>query len=496
MLNGVLSDRRLSGDSATGVVYGIAARQAIAVGVGLSWAARGYDLDANSWFLIYLNGRFTSRVPGSVFNASLLTPSYDIQDVQVIPWRRDMATPEEWYGSAIGTRAHIEWTRDTDTSISYYNIYRSTTLGGTYELIDSRTALAVESGIFEMASGAECRVEGNYAGEDHHTNSLFTLTITNAAARLLTITNDKNANTVSINYVIGQSFALLDGIQIAITGTPVDADTASFVVGVLPFYDTTPLANGNWFFKIAQVDTVGNEATLSEALEIVIAGPPSPVQDFAVHYDEDTDDLIALVTQSTDAAAVGVNIYSNFCTDTGALLDKVFYDWPILQLTLATGIASGPETILNAAGKPAGTYRFIARAVTADGVEDGAAVEVTFELPYHPSDLPTPYGLTATPLVAGAVKLSWYSGPVPADWEITGLATDPIHIEIAPQAVNATFFYEHEVAVADVGPEGTYTASVAARSVNGSRTGTAAAIEFTSDATPPAPAAGLMGVAF
>lgn len=496
MLNRILSGGHLSGDPATGVVFGVTARQTGATEAAASWACRGRDLAQNVWYLIYLNGRFSHRVPGSVFNTNMLTAAYDTHDLQVLSWRRDMQVPEEWYGARAGIRAHIEWPRDSDTSISKYEVSKCATEGGTYEVVATKDQVALQSGIFEMASGAECSIAGTYNGEGGHTNTLFTLTITNTTSKRLQITNDKDAEVIETHYVIGHAFTLFDGVMITISGNPSVSDTCSFLLGVQPYYDTGPLTDGEWFFKVCAFDQVGNPSDLSDALRIIVAGPPAPCESFEVSYDEDTDNVVAAITQSLSESAVAVNIYSNFCIDTSALLERVFYDWPLCSTDLEFGQSISDILLLNAIGKPAGTYRFVARAVTADGVEDGAAVEVTLDLPYHPTNLPKPFALTATPTAGGAVTLTWYAEIAPADWKITGLTTDPLIVEPDITSAGKAFQYTVDIDASDVGAEGEYTATVAARSVSGSRVGDSEDVTFTTDATPPAAPTGLSGVAF
>jgi hypothetical protein len=500
MLNQALSDGHLSGESATGVVYGTTARQTAGTGVIAEWAVRGDDVGQNDFMLVYLNGRLAQRLNGSARTANLLTGSYDTNQVEVLPWRKDMAAPEEWYGAATGQRVHLEWARDTNTSTTSYNVYSSTD-DITYNLLASKSEVSLERGYFEMASGATCVIAGDYGGINDHSNTLFTLTITSASACRLQITNDKTADVFLHTYTPGIAFAFLDGVQITIDGTPADSDTCDFLVGVQPYSDSAPLADGTWYFKTSAVDQVGNESSLQETPTIVsIAGPPMPVQAFGdenllLSYNTATDEITADITQSLSSAADTVNIYSNYCTDTDTLLGRVFYDWPLVSISLAAGATVEDQVILAAAGKPAGVYRFVARATTAAGVEDGAAVERTFTLPYVPPALPTPFGLIVTPIAAGAATLTFYSSALtPLEWTIGGLATDPL--AAAPAAEEAFGSYLHTVNLdaSDIGPDGTYTLTLAA--TDGTYSGPSASVTFTTDSTPPSTPSGMVGVAF
>ncbi len=485
----------VGGLSALGSVDGLTARQTNGTNIGATWGYTGDDESANIYILVYLDGRLMQILPGTALNTEVASGSYATHNLDVFPWARHHVAPDEWYGGLATYRAHLEWTRPNDSSIAYYNIYRSATAGGSYTLYATHNKPGLETGEKSFASGARCTIAGHYDGAVH-TNTKFTLTITNAATNRATLTNDKDGNSVSIGYTIGAPVILLDGITATIIGTPINNDAITFIAGVQPFYDTAVLAEGAHYFKISSVDTAGNIATQHGPIFITITQPPLPVTDFEVTYDESNNYIMYSLTGSETEAVDVINIYSNYIASSNTLLDSVYYGFPFLLVV--TNIPGDPyvDELLLATGKPNGTYKFVARARTNTGLEEQNGVYDEVVLPYVPAALTTPYSITATPTAGGAVILTWLSDLIPAGgWRITGLVGTITVTPTASEFSNA-FKFTTSLTAGQVGAEGSKTVLISARNAAGTFFGNAGTVTFIADATAPTAVTGAFGVPF
>lgn len=502
MIGGTVGDIAIGAHSATGRVTGLTARQAGYLNLHARWGYEG-TLNANDLvFLTYMDGELQRRELGHTRNAHLIAPNPNPHLLNVMAWRAYQDPPDEDYGAIATTRAHLEWTRHTDTTIAGYQLWHSTD-NITFTVYADHTTTALQTGIYVLTSGAVATIIGNANGTDD-TNALYTITVTNAAASLMTVTSDTGYS-ATMKYIVGTPIEVVPGVQVMFSSAPANADAATFILGVLPEYNTAVLASGTHYFKIGAIDAAGNpcdEGDLDDAIPITITPAPTPLQAFELGYDESTDEITFTATQSASADADTLVIYSNYDSTMGTLLDDIIYDAPLFTMALATGITVTDEVLLDATSLPAGTYRFVPRAVTTAGIDDQTSVEYTMEIPYIPAALVTPYDLTATPTANGGVDLTWLATEdAPGGWEISATpdsGTLPTIETPAPGvAFNTdTFSFTVSLTAADIGTEDTYTVSVRAANVGATRFGTPATVEVTTDSTPPTAPTGLRGVPF
>jgi hypothetical protein len=499
-----LGDLAFGGTTATGEVVGLTARQSMFTGIAAEWGYFGPepDSDTNIFFLVFVDGRLIMRLPGAARSTELIAANFDPHLVEVIPWSRYMPVPESWYGGSIGSRAHLTW-ECSGTDVVSYKIYRSAAENGPYsEPIAVHATVAIDDGVKQFASGATCEILGGYGLSDH-TNTIFTLTVASAAARSLEITNNKDATTRLVTYTPGRPIGLFDGVQAIVSGTPVDGDEISFHVGVPHYYDTPIQPSGTFWFAVISTDAAGNDSVEAAdigaaniAIPITFVSPLAPLEEFALSYDEATDEILYSFTLPVDVSVTQVYLYSNYTPDTGTLHDEVIYDSPIL--TVAAAAVSG--ILLDTAGVPAGTYKFVAKAATASGVTDDTGVLQSMVIPYIPASLPTPYGLVYTALPDGEVLLTWNATERPAGgWKID--SDIPTTINVDPEeaiAVNeddfqfsTTLLYTFFGSVS-----GTYTLTITARNAAGTRFGLPGEIVVVSDAVAPDGTTNVSGMAF
>lgn len=508
MFGYTLSNLAVGGPQAVGRAVNITARQTAFTGFFVSWD-REATTDEDTVFLVYVDGRLAQRLSGATTSTTLIASDYDAHDVQVLAFPAHFSAPSENYGAAASTRAHLFWTRPADTSITSYKIYRSTTSTGTYTLVDTLSTPVVENETIAIGSGTLTIAGGPESTT--YTNATFTLTITDAAARTATITNNVDATSIAFTYSPGLQASPIAGITFTLSATLATSDSATFLIAIPNYYDSAPLAEGTYYFKVLSFDAAGNPEDTATALAaqtpaaVTITPPPEPVTSFSVAYDESTGALTYAATQSPTASATEIYIYSNW--DGTTLHPAVTFDSDLL--TVAATASQAVSGTLVASPTVDGVYRFVARAVTSAGVDDQTASEETVTLPYVPADLPTIAFLTATPAAGGDVTLTWAADGIPVSgWRVTGFTVTPLTVSPTASAASTLprdddddaaapdlFLFTATVDALNVGAAGTYTATVAALS-SGGFTGTPASATVTSDATAPTAVTTLGGVAF
>lgn len=501
MIGHTLGNATTSSIVATGVVSEVFAQQTSLMSIHVDWPYSGEDEEDNIYFLVYVDGRLVQRLPGSARSTDIIVTSFDMHDIQVVPWRRDMNIEEDFYGSLRAFRGHLEWTRPSDPEVVGYRIYSGPSSLEATTLYDEHSQVSLETGISSIGAGdATLEVSGQYNVSNGYTNTLFTIELIDDD--FLEITNDTDATTISMPYVPGVAFSPMSGIILTVNGTSPRSGTGTFLVGIQPYYDTGILAEGTTWFKIATIDAAGNESAPSSAIPITIALPPEPITDFemvGVFYISEWVPRISFV-QSASANAASIAVYTNFDQSNGVLLDDIFMDVPLYEVAAAPSTTISSFLPLNPAEVAAisGTFKVLVRAVNSSGVDDGTTVVHTIEIPIL-AELPEPHTIIATPTVGGGVDLSWLtSEPLPTSsfWRITGdivapvddASTDPV------EASDVYYRYEYSLTPAQVGPEGTYTIEILG--VSGSLDGPTGSVDVTTDSTLPSGISDLTGTPF
>ncbi len=492
MLGDRLGDIEVGGTSRTGEAVGITAIQGALTGIFVAWNYNGFYGADDIVFLVYVDGILKAQTNGLARSANLITTNFGAHDIQVVAWPTWLQISRENYGAVAATRAHLVWIPSNDLDIGGYQVYISSDGGTVYTLYATHDKPSVATGVYEMGAAATCLIDGEYAGSIHK-NTTFTLTVTSAALRTFSLTNNLNADVVNGQYSLNSVTKLFAGVTATIGGSPADSDSIDFLVGVLPKFDSGELETGTYWFKIAELDNAGNERNVSAdtAVEVAITAPPEPVASFVVEFavSGSTVNLNMHGKQSPSTDAALVRIYANYDADFNELIDdfQMFTELAALQ-------SANFQTLIAAAGMPDGDYKFYAVCVNSGGIEDATANPKAITLPYQ-ANLPTPVSLAATSMPAGEVRITWYTPKLfSGTWTITQGASSET---ITPSASRLAGMVRYTTVLnyAFFGSaDGDYTVEVVA--VSGTFSGDSASCTATSDSTAPGAVTGLIATPF
>lgn len=491
----------LSGHPATGKVESITANEIGLTGIGVSWVYAGQD-DESVYFFVYLNGRMVKRVSGFERYTDVVSLSYEDQDVQVLPWRKDQPAPNDIYGSIVSTRAHLEWTRPIDSAVGSYKVYHSESASGPFVLYDTHNKPSLETGFVSFSSGASLEIMGAYNVHGEHTNTTFTFRISDASTNSAECTNDLNDDIIYLTFSPSVPFVLLPGVVCCIEGVVADEDSAIFSIGVQPYYDTKPLTPGIHYFKVSAVDIDGDEGPLSSAVPVSVKSYPAPVSGFSVRVLPSKIIQFSGFQSITPNASM-VRIYTNYDSSTNSFLDGLIEEVPHLTVPVSSDEFFSVE-FLPTTALPDGMLKVSPVAVDDLGIEDGTSTVFSLSIPYMPPELPVPMSLTAVTGPAGSVTLSWitdFPAPEtisedPGEWYVSGGITAIPFFQPEPEERSGRVGYTINIGPGVVGESGEYVLTVAAVSPFDGSLGPSASVTVLIDTSAPAALAHVTGTGF
>lgn len=432
--------------SATGLLYLNSIKQLSGTLTRLTWAYYGVDGDVR--FAVYVNGMLTVTVDGRLRSTTIPVSDFSRHSMSLAVFPRTITPPRFCDDLTDACRAYVRWNQSDDETLKAYIV----TVGGTSYTLD--TASIAEGTYWDGA--ARFTVEGRNAGT--YRNAVFTATV--SATRILAVANDVDATTWVRNYVPNRPCLIFDGLSITVSPEAVTNDSVQFVVGIQPEFITPQLSAGVQSITVRERDGFGNESDESSAVSVTVPAVVAPVTNPG--FTVTAGNVIATGTSaSTVYAYMNTDAYSEY-----PCLPEVNFDTPIASGTL-------PFTVVALASLAMGDYMLILR-----HSGDTSLYPLTFSVPYIPASLPAVTRLTATPIADGGVRLAWSTKTPYTSWRITGLTTDPLDVTVNP---GANMTYSTDILAADIGPDGDYTATVAAYASPYS--GPSSSVEFTTDGT-------------
>ena len=456
--------------------------------INISWYYDGHTDVASLAFLIYLNDRLVQRVGGEVREATIFAPGSGAYDVQVIPWRSDLRYFHTIYGAAAFRRLHIDFSAaSVPLSIDAYQVYKLNTTTSLPELYDSKTAIAAAAGWYRFSlSSVWVEIAGSFSDSSFQTNSSVTVEYVAATDQLKVTSPSESA----ASYVFFRDNEIVDfyrglSIRIEDKASLVDGDKITVLLGILPYYDTPVLEDGEHTFYVAALHRNGNVGTLSSAVSVTAYNPPPAPTDVGVAYSTASGWEIGGFSSSPQ-----VRVYANYCPTTDALLPYVYFDYPIATVSTI----SGAFNVVLGELSGSGTLRLVCRSVDAQGVESDSDAPVEATLPYVSDALPDVIALSGEHIGGGSVRLTWFSTFVPpfndtypmGRWLVTTNESSISLLVEAEASINSSYI-EWTVTLTDpplTSVSETFT--VAAADLAGTTTGTSSSVFVEIDTTAPA----------
>lgn len=374
--------------------------------INISWYYDGHTDPASLTFLIYLNDRLVQRVGGEVREATIFAPSEGLHDVEVIPWRSDLRYPHTIYGAATFRRLHMDFTPNpVPLSIKSYQVHKLNPLTSSPEVFDEKTAISAEVGWHRFhLSNVWAEVAGSFTDSSFNTNSTLTVKYV-AATDQLEITSPSEPTPLLVFFRDREIVDMYRGLSIRVEGKALlqDGDAFTINLGILPYYDTPALDNGNHIFYITSVGKNGNAGPLSDPVNLQVYNPPDPPSGLSVTWSGSAWVLSGLSSSPT------VRVYSNYCGTTGVILPYIYYDYRFKEAAVTDG-----EFSINLGALPgSGVVSLVCRSVDALGVESDTVDQLNVTIPYVPADLPDVMNLTGLHVGNGSVELKWFSASIP-----------------------------------------------------------------------------------